>query len=343
MLAEEQWYQRRVRGGAMGSTALLLALLFFVVSSAPLYKVELTSIGKTPVISHVNPKGQGYTPCNLTFNPAWLPPSSGLPRTGLLVRAAECPNDYGGSNDHIMFAPCDDTGKCGDLEPAVLFGGGAEDPRVVFYEGFYYNYYYAPGTEPYTVKLAKTKTPLNATSWEHVATLPWHRNGCLLLRDQPPHYVLYGEGPDPLPGIGIASTMDLIEYKTINSTFLLPLGPELNEIKLEAGTPPVKLSTGDYLHFYAAATPGWVAHGNYTAGYIILSGEDPTKILQRSTEHIMVPLLPYEQGTDGYPWSRHNVVFLCSAVPTGKIDEFRLWFGAADASVGTAIVQVTKL
>ena len=82
--------------------------------------------------------------------------------------------------------------------------------------------------------------------------------------------------------------------------------------------------------FYAAATPGWVANGNYTgvcvclgggvqnraflraihrfvhptrdahffqslAGWIILDKNDPTKIVQRSEEHIMVPLLPYEQ------------------------------------------------
>lgn len=85
--------------------------------------------------------------------------------------------------------------------------------------------------------------------------------------------------------------------------------------------------------FYAAATPGWVANGNYTgegkgvgtgerrrgktglscvrlivwcipllsrtlksaAGWIILDKDDPTTIVQRSEEHIMMPLLPYEQ------------------------------------------------
>jgi len=337
---------QRAKNAILIGCFLLIATQFSTakIGQAPLYKVELTSVSPTPVISHVNAKGNGYTPCSLTFNPAWLPASPGLPRTGLLVRAAGCPADYGGSSDHIMFAPCDETGKCGDLEPTVIFGGSdSEDPRIVFYNGEYYNYYYAAGTGLYTVKLAKTKTPLNASSWEHVATLPWHRNGCLILRDKLPHYILYGEGPDPLPGIGIATTMDLVNYTTITDKFILPLGADQNEIKLEAGTPAVKLSTGDYLHFYAAATPGWVPNGNYTAGYVILSGDDPTRIVQRSKEHILVPLLPYEQGTNGYPWSRHNVVFLCSAVPTSNIDEFRIWFGAADASVGTGIIKVTKL
>ena len=32
----------------------------------------------------------------------------------------------------------------------------------------------------------------------------------------------------------------------------------------------VQLESGDLLHFYAAATPGWVANGNYAAVYIVL-------------------------------------------------------------------------
>jgi hypothetical protein len=36
------------------------------------------------------------------------------------------------------------------------------------------------------------------------------------------------------------------------------------------------------------------------------------------------------------------VAVLCSATPTGRVkDEFRLWYGAGDGNVGTAVVQVT--
>lgn len=61
---------------------------------------------------------------------------------------------------------------------------------MFYYEGYYYNFYYAPGSGLNTVKLARTMTPQNASSWEHITTLPWHRNGCVILRKQPPHYVL---------------------------------------------------------------------------------------------------------------------------------------------------------
>ena len=77
--------------------------------------------------------------------------------------------------------------------------------------------------------------------------------------------------------------------------FSLSLSSSPLTLQLEAGTAPVQLSTGDYLHFYAAATPGWVEHGNYTAGWVILDKDDPRIILQRSTEHILVPTLPYMQ------------------------------------------------
>ncbi len=64
------------------------------------------------------------------------------------------------------------------------------------------------------------------------------------------------------------------------------------EIVLEASTAPVQLSTGDYLHIYAAGTPGWVANGNYTGGFIILDKDDPTVILQVRPRVPSHPLWP---------------------------------------------------
>lgn len=83
--------------------------------------------------------------------------------------------------------------------------------------------------------------------------------------------------------------------------------------------------------------------------YIILDRHDPTKIIQRSTEHILIPTYDYEtlcNGTAGCPYhgERKNVIFLCSATPLpGKQDTYRLFFGAGDGNVGTATVQITTL
>ena len=78
--------------------------------------------------------------------------------------------------------------------------------------------------------------------------------------------MIFGE-TGALPGIGIATTDDFVTYTYLNKTWLEPNGPNdpaEPEIVLEAATAPVKLSTGDYLHIYAAGTPGWVQDGNYT-------------------------------------------------------------------------------
>lgn len=43
---------------------------------------------------------------NTAFNPAYVPASSTVTQPGVLLRVAKCPEDYGGSKDHIMWAPC---------------------------------------------------------------------------------------------------------------------------------------------------------------------------------------------------------------------------------------------
>eukprot|EP00462_Mataza_sp_D1_P007612 CAMPEP_0175125134 /NCGR_PEP_ID=MMETSP0087-20121206/3151_1 /TAXON_ID=136419 /ORGANISM="Unknown Unknown, Strain D1" /LENGTH=303 /DNA_ID=CAMNT_0016406945 /DNA_START=160 /DNA_END=1071 /DNA_ORIENTATION=- len=275
--------------------------------------------------------------------------------------------------ERIGFAPCDlETGVCKDVLPDFNLdpSSDSEDPRAFLYNGWYYNFYFYGNPNSTkcsgpqcTVKLSKTKSPLVAESWQEVTVLPWHRNGCCLMKPKgQKSYCLWGEGPGPLPGLGISSTTDIdsgvfeqhawsvaagvVSPLTNDSLWLLPLGNGQNEIKLEAGTHPVLLSTGDWIHFYAAATPGWVANGNYTVGYVVLDGTDPTKIIQRSSAHLMVPTFDYETLCEGDPncpylGERKNVIFLCSATPTQKKDVFRLFWGGGDGNVGTGLVQVT--
>ena len=52
-----------------------------------------------------------------------------------------------------------------------------------------------------------------------------------------------------------------------SGAWLDAMGPGDFEVKLEAGTRPVELSSGDYIHFYAAvACNSYVKRGNYTVG-----------------------------------------------------------------------------
>ena len=380
-----------------GLCALLVFLGFatLVDAAIPEYTVTLVQRDATPLLSSANAIGRGHSVCNATFNPAWVAPSPGAPHGALLIRLNYCPPEMtdGGLNEHISLVRCKDVGCTAvddvGLDAPSLFGPKAEDPRVLFNpaDGYFYNWYYAGGDDTgsfrgrdlpcvgsqCTVVVTRSRAPaLPGNVWEPLALLNWHRNGCCMLMPAPgPHYCLFGEGPDPtqLPGVGIASTFDFITYQQeswsglASGAWLLPEGSD--EIKLEAGTHPVRLSSGDWLHFYAAATPGWVEHGNYTAGYLVLSGADPRIVLQRSDHHLLIPQYPFEtlcNGTGvlppdsgggaqpggcgtplngGYQGERANAIFLCSAAPTDKPDVFRLFFGAGDGSVGSATVAVT--
>lgn len=218
--------------------ALLAAASASCAAVAYQYDVKILERNKEPAMSIKKPIGKGYSPCNFTFNPAWFPTSEGLSRNILMFRAAQCPPTYGGSNDHMLFAYCNPDGTCGDAQSLQFpFEGGAEDPRVIFYDGYYWLYYYAAGKGQSTVYLRKTKTPLDPASWTTVlpVPLPWHRNGCVLIRPDGHHYVIFGE-TGALPGIGIATTTDFVNYDVLNTTWMEPYGanfPSAPEIVLE--------------------------------------------------------------------------------------------------------------
>jgi len=200
------------------------------------------------------------------------------------------------------------------------------------------------------------------SSWELLASaLPWHRNGCAFPAQDGSgdFFVLFGETYYPaypghyLPGIGLARTHDWRTYTTVNATLLNPVasGPD-PEVCLEAATAPVRLSSGDWLHLFAAGTIGWGPWGpgdnpgsSYSAGWVVLDAIDPSIIVQRSVLHPFTPTMDYEIGSNPqWPVYRNNTLFVTSLIPVqGKVDVFRAWFGAADANVATAIVTVTML
>jgi len=333
----------------------LAAALAGAAAAAPVYTVVVSDKGAVPAMSIKKAVGQGYGPCECIFNPAYLDSSigPGLSSDIIIVRASGCSPAFGGATDHLLYAACDKTGACGDLQPLAFdgsdsFGPGAEDPRVFLYAGFWYLYYYYPGVGQRTVALRKTQTPLVPGSWQLVASaLPWHRNGCAIIDPygNGTHLVIWGE--TSAIGIGVSSTTDFVTYTNVSTTWLEPNGPAnptAPEVVLEAATPPVKLSTGDYLHIYAAGTPGWVANGNYTGGFVILDGADPTRIVQRGATHVFMPTMDYEigMGTGIWPVQRNRTLFVTALIPVaGEVDTFRAWWGAADANIATGIVTVT--
>lgn len=112
-----------------------------------------------------------------------------------------------------------------------------------------------------------------------------------------------------------------------------------------AGAQPERLSNGDYLYVYNIDTgfpykPNPL--GRCAIGWAILDGNDPTTIIARSEEPLLVATEEWETCADvgkGYKCQEPEVVFTTGMKPLGN-DEFLVFYGAADSDVGVSKIKV---
>ena len=145
------------------------------------------------------------------------------------------------------------------------------------------------------------------------------------------------------------TTEDVTSGQWANSSLLIS-GTAWGNPFVESGPPPMRLSTGDFVYFINSwhvpdASKGEEANV-YQPSWVILSGDDPTKIIARAQHPLWVPTK--ERWMAGHPSTASEevvcntaeVAFVEAAHPLGG-DAFRLYFGGADAVVGTAVVRIT--
>ena len=129
---------------------------------------------------------------------------------------------------------------------------------------------------------------------------PGSKSAALLLRDPPPHYLLWGSSDIRIAqvregrAVSVSSStllgaqsFDATSWPDIGDVIISPRPREFDSMLVESGPPPLRLSTGDYLFFYNSASSGWPATGGYHPAWVILNGSDPTQILQRASEVCM--------------------------------------------------------
>jgi len=106
-------------------------------------------------------------------------------------------------------------------------------------------------------------------------------------------------------------------------------------LKIGAGAPPIRVPEGWLLLYHGVA--GSIEAGGfsqqqrvrYSAGGMILSGDDPTHVLARSTDPILEPETAEER--DG---TVPNVVFPTAACAVGAVTY--VFYGMADSAIGVA-------
>ena len=100
---------------------------------------------------------------------------------------------------------------------------GTEDPRMVYnpQDAFYYMMYTAYNGSSILLNLARSKNPTDRNSWERLGPVfPNYQNsksGAILVRNQPPHYLFWGDSD-----IRVTMSNDITKWDSIGTIFLSP-------------------------------------------------------------------------------------------------------------------------
>lgn len=336
-----------------------------VLSADDLHTHKLTVILRPPhpVLSFID----NTTSYEQIMNPTWIEASAGTNgKKGLLARTQNClspvgPNEEcvycGGSADKasiLTFA--EQTNVLGNEfafvdESKVVFGPhddtdawGTEDPRIQYNaaDELYYMFYTAYNGEDILLNLATSPNPTSPDQWTRYGPVfPGYENSksaALLLREKGNHFLYWGDHD-----IRVTESTDLTHWADIGDIILSPREDYFDSQLVESGPPPMQLSTGDYIFFYNSASLGFPSdpEAAYHVGWVILDKENPKLIIDRSSEPLITPKFAWEIGVEPYSCNVGQVVFLEAAHPMeNKKDTFVVYFGGADAVIGTAVVTV---
>jgi predicted GH43/DUF377 family glycosyl hydrolase len=214
---------------------------------------------------------------------------------------------------------------------------GLEDPRIVFLEerGEYAVTYVSFSRGGPLVSLATTKDFLTFT--RHGALLPPEDKdaslfprrfgGRFALIHRP---IIRGEAH-----VWISFSPDLKHWG--DHQILLPSRPGWWDChRVGLACQPVETPEGWLILYHGVriTTAGQI----YRVGLALLDLEEPWKVIRRSDEWVSGPRARYERSGE-VP----DVVFPTGAILDRKTDEFRVYYGAADTTVGLSIAKPQEL
>ena len=352
---------------------LILILFLCVVSTYSKYSVVLQRVNSgLPVCNELSKESE----FSFNYNPAYVPiyAAKKLHTDALLVRCQNLKTPPWEPDPSILCFTKVEVPGADEADPhlitdlnefsfetitkeSVVFecegeaeNYGVEDPRVTYVKGWYYMFYSAVKKEGDQVisklSLAKSQTPWIKKSWERLGEIPpptvhWSKAGALIYRDTPPHYLIWG---DKNLTLSQCQNDELTEWTEHISPFMTTRETHFDSYLVESGPHPLKLDDGNYFFIYNSAQAGHPSERpgyelQYNVGYLILDGQNPGIIVQRSEFPILSPQLKWETGEEPYLGLVPNVVFLEGIKELGD-NTFLVFYGAADAVIGTAIIKV---
>ncbi|MBE3573997.1 MAG: glycoside hydrolase family 130 protein [Firmicutes bacterium] len=208
---------------------------------------------------------------------------------------------------------------------------GIEDPRITYLaeEDRYLITYTAVSNLGIAVGLMETRDFVDFRRLGIIFT-PDNKDVAVFPGTVQGHYaVLHRPSSSHLgsPDIWIAFS-DNLQYWG-NNHHLLGRRPGMwDGIRVGAGAPPLLTPEG-WLEIYHGANED----NSYFLGAVLLDRQDPTRVLARSQDPVMSPIMGYERT--GF---FNNTVFTCGVVP-GPGEQLRIYYGAADKV--TAVADTT--
>jgi predicted GH43/DUF377 family glycosyl hydrolase len=213
---------------------------------------------------------------------------------------------------------------------------GCEDPRATLIEGVWHITYVS------VARLGITTSRLTTTDFRSfkrhgVMFLPDHKDVVLFPARVDGRYVALTR---PMPhsfdrvlGIWIAFSKDLVHWGA-HQPLALPRKGTWDALRTGGGTVPFRVPEG-----WLALYHGVDVDGRYSMGALLLDGGDPSQVIGRSAEPILVPTEDYER-TGLYT----ETVFSCGHVALDDRGErIRMYYGAADSCVAAADFEVREI
>jgi len=213
---------------------------------------------------------------------------------------------------------------------------GCEDPRAAFIDGAWQITYVSVS------RLGISTSRLTTRDFRS-----FERHGLMFLPDQKDVVLFpgsvggrYAALTRPMPqsfgrvlGVWIAFSEDLVHWGD-HAPLALPRPGLWDELRTGAGATPFRVPQG-WLEIYH----GVDRSTRYALGALLLDADDPSQVIARSPDPILVPTTPYERRG-----LFDDVVFTCGHVnvdPEGT--EIRVYYGAADSSLAAADFTVAEI
>ena len=248
-------------------------------------------------------------------------------------------NDYLTTLSHLRLMCSDDGVKF--FEPdgypilvgeGILESFGIEDCRVSFLENKYHLTFTSVSDNGVGVGMRTTSDW--KTFQKQGMILPPHNKDCAILEEKinGKYFALHRPSSVDIGGnyIWIAESLDGLHWG--NHQCLMKTRPgHWDSKRVGAGAAPIKTEKG-WLEIYHGANE----KHQYCLGALLLDLNDPTKVIARSNEPIMIPKAEYElTGFFG------NVVFTNGHIVKG--DDLTIYYGASDEVVCAAKFSIKEL